>query len=573
MIKKLHRLFILFILFFVAGGDSLFAVPLNGNYTINSALATGGTNFQSFTAFADSINLNGISGNVITIVAAGSGPYNEQVVFDSIAGTGPNATIVLDGNGETLTALTDSANRHVLRLSTIQYFTVASLNVVRDTASTSGFYGIHIYGTGNHITIQNCSVDMSGSSSTLIGGFIASGSETSILTTGNFHNITFTNDTSTGGGYGISVFGLISNLASNIVISENVIYDFHSNGVYLRETNGAIVRRNHFDKRTSNVTSVNAIQVAQAANINTSIYDNFIKVSQQSNGTMNFRGIYLFNGTGHKVYNNVIYDVNLTSGNFTAIEVRTDSTAPEISFNTISLENQAGSTGDLFGIKEELSNTGSILRNNMISITQNTSGIAAAIVLGSNSSLTNAINSNFNNLWVPNAYVGMKNSLTPVVYPSIVNWRAVTNQDMNGISKDPIFISSVLTIPTNVAADNAGAMISYIPNDVLGYVRSNPPDIGAYEFLQVGISKLTSNSFVIYPNPATSLITADPAGINSGRMELVIYNSMGQKVFSENVLINKGEKIKIDVTYFIMGIYFLEMASNNNRFCSRFVKE
>jgi hypothetical protein len=102
------------------------------------------------------------------------------------------------------------------------------------------------------------------------------------------------------------------------------------------------------------------------------IYGNFIKVSQVDNGTMPFRGIYLFNGTGHRVFNNVIHDVNLTSGNFTAIEVRTAGTAPEIYFNTISLDNPNTSSGELFGIAEELSNTNSIIRNNIISITQPT---------------------------------------------------------------------------------------------------------------------------------------------------------------------------------------------------------
>jgi hypothetical protein len=35
---------------------------LNGSYTINSATATGGTNYQSFTDFATNINANGVSG-------------------------------------------------------------------------------------------------------------------------------------------------------------------------------------------------------------------------------------------------------------------------------------------------------------------------------------------------------------------------------------------------------------------------------------------------------------------------------------------------------------------------------
>ncbi|MBK8491336.1 MAG: hypothetical protein IPL49_10715 [Saprospirales bacterium] len=40
---------------------------------------------------------------------------------------------------------------------------------------------------------------MSGATSTLIGAYIASGSETSILEGGNFHDITITQNVSTGG--------------------------------------------------------------------------------------------------------------------------------------------------------------------------------------------------------------------------------------------------------------------------------------------------------------------------------------------------------------------------------------
>ncbi|MBK8491335.1 MAG: hypothetical protein IPL49_10710 [Saprospirales bacterium] len=120
------------------------AQPLSGDYTINSAMGTGGNNFQSFTDFAASLNANGVSGDVVATVEPGSGPYVEQVVFSSIAGTGPNATITLEGSGETITALTNTDNRHVVRLANCQYFTINNLHVAWDPTSTSGFYAIHI---------------------------------------------------------------------------------------------------------------------------------------------------------------------------------------------------------------------------------------------------------------------------------------------------------------------------------------------------------------------------------------------------------------------------------------------
>ena len=58
---------------------------------------------------------------------------------------------------------------------------------------------------------------MTGSNSTLVGGFIASGSETSILTAGNYQNISFTGNTTVGGGYGVSLYGQVSPLSQGIL--------------------------------------------------------------------------------------------------------------------------------------------------------------------------------------------------------------------------------------------------------------------------------------------------------------------------------------------------------------------
>lgn len=538
---------------------SAFAQPLNGNYTINSAQATGGTNYQTFTDFAGDLTADGVSGNVVATVVPGSGPYIEQINFINIPGSGPAATITIEGSGETITALTTTTDRHVVRLSDIQYFTVNNLHIERNAAATSGFYGIHIFSTGNHITISNCSVDMSGTNSTLVGAYIASGSLTSILDSGDFHFINIINDTATGGGYGASVFGKASALATDIVISGNTFYDFHSNGVYLRETNGAVISNNHFDKRTSNVTSCNAIQIAQAANINANIYNNFIKVSQTSNGTMTFRGIYLFNGTGHKVYNNVIYGIRLTSGNFTGIEVRTGATAPEIYFNTISIDDLSSTSGDLFGISEELSNTNAVLRNNIISITQQTSGTKAGLVIGAIANVTSAFNSNYNLVYVPGGNAAMKDAGTQVFYPALADWQAASTQDANSVYLDPVFIGLIIPIPTNSFADNLGTPIAWITTDILGATRAATPDIGAYEFPStIGIEQVDATEMLsVYPNPFTTelnvqLYCNEPT-------EIILYNAISGKQ-----MIHSFTGIAtIDTRKFPAGIYFYEVAVGN----------
>jgi hypothetical protein len=530
------------------------SAQLSGNYTINSALATSGTNFQSFNDFAASLNTTGVAGHVIATVVPGSGPYTEQVTFSNTPGACAGATIILEGSGETITAHTDSTDRHVIRLEHSIYFTINNLHIKRDTTSTSGFYGIHIYSSADHVTIRNCSVDMSGSNSTLIGGYIASGSTTSILDSGEFHSINIINDTAVGGGYGASVFGKASSLATDIVISGNTFYDWHSNGVYLRETNGAIISHNYLNKRTSTVTSCNAIQIAQAANINANIFNNYITVHQTSNGTMNIRGIYLFHGTGHKVYNNIINDIRLLSGDFTGIEVRSSATAPEIYFNTISLENSGITSGNLYGITEELSNTNSVLRNNVISITQPTTAEKVALVLGTNSILATAFNSNYNWYWVPNGSVAKQNSSSAVYYTLLSNWQAASTQDSNSFMADPQCFSFDLAQPTNMNGDNLGTPIAWITTDFAGNNRSNTPDMGAYEFpAPNGIDEASGINTVVYPNPFTSELHLKLEA--TGKSEFILYNLISgiQKK------IPVGSIATINTSALPAGLYFYEL--------------
>lgn len=566
-----RNLLLLLVLLLVTLTTELFAQPMVGNYTINSNQATGGTNFQTFFEFSNALSTNGISGNVIADVVPGSGPYNEQVIFNTIPGAADTASVTINGNGETITAFTTTTDRYVIRLTDIQYFAITNLRVLRDTTSSGGFYGIHIFNTGRNISITNCSVDMSGTTSTLYGAYVASGSETSILTTGDFHDITFLNDTATGGGYGVSVFGLISDLASNIVISHNYFYDFHSNGIYLRETDSAIVRDNYFDKRTSNITSVNAIQVAQAANINTQIFGNFIKVSQVDNGSMPFRGIYLFNGTGHRVFNNVIYDVNLTSGNFTAIEVRTGATAPEIYFNTISLDNPNTTSGELFGIAEELSNTNSIIRNNIISISQPTSAVKAGLVLGGSSTPATALNSDYNDIWVPGGNVAMKATIATIPYPTLTDWQTASGQDMNSRNVDPGFVSQFIMIPTNSLLDNTGVVIPTLLYDITGAIRSVPPDMGAFEFLGTGVSEFSKhNQLLVYPSPVNSQMNVK---LNSnGQPSIVsVYSMKGELVISRSVS-GIANEISFDVSDLANGVYTIKTFQSEGISTGRFIK-
>lgn len=484
----------------------LICSPLTGAYTINQSLATGGTNFNSFTDFSYWLSNCGVSGNVTATVTPGTGPYTEQVVFRNIPGIGAGATVTIQGSGETITSDTainqtgSNPGRHIIRLIDLQYFTVNNLHIDMFTGST-GFIGIHVLNSGNHISISNCVVNMGTATSTLLGAFVVNGDPSGNLTPGgNFDFITITGNTSTGGGYGVSVNGLASPLATNVVIANNTINNFHSNGVYLRETNGVQVSGNNFDKNTAATGSVNAIQLAQSANINGRVFGNYIRFSQTTGSMV---GIYLFAGTGHKVYNNLIYDVRSTTGTIEGIRVRTGGSAPEIYFNTVSFNNAVATTGSLRGFREELSNTGSILRNNIFSIAQTTSSTKSAIELASTSTLVSAINSNNNVFWVPGGNTGMRGA-TP--YVTLNAWQTASTQDAASFESDPFFISVANPRPTSGVINNQALPGLGITTDILGITRSATPDPGAYEFSPpTSDAAMTNYILPAIPHCATTL--------------------------------------------------------------------
>ncbi len=451
--------------------------PLVGNYTIDKTQVASSTNFTSINEFADRMSTCGISGHVNVEIVAGSGPYFERVEFKDIAGSDDTARIYFNGNGETITSdgpiLTAFSDRHVFRLTDVKYFTLDNLKVELVTGSTA-FLGIHVFNTGSYINIKNCTVDMKGTTSTLIGGIILSGSPTAILTAGNYDSVLIENNTTIAGGYGASAFGLTNPLITRLVIANNTFLDFNDNGVYLRETNGAVVIGNTLNKRVGTNNTSNGIQIAQTANANARIIGNYISM-EQNNGS--FRGIYFFGGTGHKAYNNVFYNFHNTVGEISAFRVRGG--APEMYFNTISFNSDSVSTGKLSAVFEELSNTNFVFKNNIVSITQPCDSIRAFVV----PNLTNLASSfvtDYNVYHIPNGKIGQR---VGTFYDNLLAWQGVTFGDGSSFEANPAFVNDSLPlIPTNDVLNDLAEAIAGIDVDVLGNPRSSTPDFGAYEF-------------------------------------------------------------------------------------------
>ena len=484
---------------------------LSGTLTVDANSPATATNFQTLNSLASALTAQGISGNVTINMVANSGPYTEQVVFNTIPGSGPSATVTLNGNNNVVRFTTNTTDRHVIRLSAITYFTINDLQIeALNPTPTLQFYGIHIFNTGSNITINNVSVDMTGITTTLAGGIVASGNATSILSAGIFSNLTYSNNTTTGGGYGLTMYG---NSSTGLVMDGNTIYDFSSNGIYTRGTIGLITKNNFINKRTGGAGG-NAIQLAQSDNLNASVFNNEIRMEQTTTGTS--RGIYVFGGSGHKVYNNLIHDIRAESGTaYIAIAVRGGS--PEVYFNTVKLDHSNPAALNISAFSEELSNTGTILKNNIFYITQTSSGNATATAYGTTTNITGTLLSDHNIFWIPNGNIASRGTAT---YATLAAWQTASAHDDNSLTENPLFAAGS-AVPSNSNIDNEGIAISGITTDFTGAIRSTPPDPGAFEFVSspctgaVGGTATTSATELCGPASATITVTGYSSGSGS----------------------------------------------------------
>ncbi|MDB9775224.1 GEVED domain-containing protein [Vicingaceae bacterium] len=224
-------------------------LPMSGTFTIDSAVATGGTNFQSFADFTNLIANIGVSGPVTVNVAAGT--YNDQVSLGSIPGASATNTVTLDGGNAVNTIVThdQSIRASTINLDGTSYLTIRNMTI--DVSAGTGFdkWGIHIWNGANNIIIDNNIITMPVGTSSDVAGIMISGLETSDNNTSDVDSLTISNNLVTGGERGISVYGNYNAAARSqtLTINNNVIRDADDNGLYTVGYNDVTITNNFVD--------------------------------------------------------------------------------------------------------------------------------------------------------------------------------------------------------------------------------------------------------------------------------------------------------------------------------------
>ncbi|MBE0661290.1 MAG: right-handed parallel beta-helix repeat-containing protein [Bacteroidales bacterium] len=502
--------------------------PLSGNYTINSTLATGGTNFESFNDFAAAINLGGFAGPVVVDVVATTGPYNEQVMFSDLPNSSGTNTLTINGNNEILEYLSANTNeRATLKFDGTDYVTVNNL-IVKALGSVTGEYGWAVWlanGADYNSFYNSQFVASTSATLTNFAGFVTSNSATGATTAGlAASNLTVEDCTAIGGYYGMIINGpSTAPFSDNNSIINNEIKDFNLYGLYLRGQNNSMISDNIITRPTRTTTgTLYMLYVTQDMTGTTIMNNQMYDFSPSVASTSTAHGIYgttisATPGQELLIANNVIFGFqNMNGIQYGMYMTTTDNT--RFYHNSMSLDNVGHSGSSVIRGLYHSGNLATIdFRNNIISITSNSTGIKYCMyfvqTLANIPNLTSDHNVLHMGATVGTNHLVFWNGGGGPSFTTLTDWQAAGGgiYDQNSVDADPTFFTPLLT-PLNPAMNNIGVnLLTFVPEDIFGVARTATPDPGAIEFDPPScfpptvpvVSNVTHNSVTLSWNPGS----------------------------------------------------------------------
>lgn len=526
-------------------GGAAQAQLAGGTYTINPA-GTGATNFPTFTAAVNALNVAGGTGNVTFLVAPGTyaetvpalratagGSATRRITFQEATLTpsvADNPVIVPPGS----TATTDAG----ITITSADYVTFDGINVDGSAVNTVE-YGYLVRNTATdgaknntirnaRIVLNRTNVNSAGvfqTSSATGGGATATSSPAGVNQANTYELLQIENAYK-------GIYLLTGNTTNFGFDYQNIVRDNVIGASVTAAPNGSIgnnvatvtagiqaVRQNELRLYNNEVQNITGSGIGYGVSIEaaygaTLVYANRIHDVRNTSATSTsiVYGLRLDVanvGTGHQLlaYNNFVYGITHAFAGTATATVRviglgtniTSSTVAgtgiDLYYNTVRLANLPGYTASSVAFSQNL-NTGPVLtlRNNIFAdFSPAQTGVAKHCAINSETATQfgpTGSTSNYNDLYVANAgtsvggYIGLTGTTNRL---TLADWRAAVTKDANSISADPLFVAPTDLHAANVLLDGAGTPATTITTvDIDGETRhATTPDIGADEFTPV----------------------------------------------------------------------------------------
>ncbi|MBL7703954.1 MAG: T9SS type A sorting domain-containing protein [Taibaiella sp.] len=506
----------------LAANDTLQIVlqpALGGVYTVNGAVATGGTNYQSFTALATALNTYGICSPVTVNVVPASGPYNEFFSLNNIPGSSATNTLRINGNGATLQYATDITNRHMILLNGTKYTRIDSLNII--AAGTTYGFGAVIYNGAQYDSITNCVFNLTSATSTTstsTSGIVFSNSLTSATTTGtNGSNCYIYNNQITGpagsGGvyYGITLAGA----NENNIIRKNKLANFYMYGIWVSGGLNNLIEENEIHRATK--TSVTTFYGVYATGSVAGLRINANRIHSPggtvTSSTSANNPIYLTSATATAanptlVTNNAIYNLTM-GGTIYGVYVSTSPYA-KVYHNTIDIASIRTGTSTNAGIYATGTNTGAEYKNNIISITGGTTGTKHGIYCNTAASVSDAQK---NNIYMNSSQTGTQNYyyLAAAYATQAAFQTAFPAYEIGSPAVDPQYVAAAsgnLMTGNSLLYSIGNDLLATVPRDINGTLRTTAPTVGAFQLATP--NQNNARTISLYNLPANICATTLP---------------------------------------------------------------
>lgn len=565
-------------------GNIVVRPALNGTYTICSS----GGNFLDIPTAQTALQQGGVVGPVIFNLCAGT--YNTQVNLVPFIGGSLTNTVTFqsatgNASGVTIVPLSTGPNYYTVQFAAgSAYYVLNNLTIGAPVGYTD--YLIQYQSGANNDKVQNCIIN-AGIGNTSAYGIYANGASGLV-------NITIQNNQIIGGYMGIYFSASAGNEPINLQITGNAVKEFYYYGIYANYLMSSSISGNDISRPTAtSVATFYGLYLQYLKNVvieKNKIHAAFAPGSANSNTAY---GIYYYNynwlppaGQENIIRNNLIYDFQCT-GTIYGLYIYYADQGLFVDNNTIAFTDIATvNSGSTYGIYDYSYNSAVVsqrveYKNNIIDINRQGYNYGWYFYEYHTGSTYAAAN---NNLY----YIagGYANQIGNYFYNGLVGYSGVTAMSQwqtmaagfenNSVYGDPQFKNQsgldYHILYTSPAA-RAGLVLSYVPTDLDGKVRSsNFGDIGSYVSpAVVSITGTTSPGVIGFGNVGNKVIkvssvanssAADPitvSGINVtgiGANSFKLYASGTQTLLSSLIpaIIPVNSSIASDVVFGIQGI-------------------